>query len=243
MHSRAQQQNPHIYFIGCPCHQIHNTAAKTADAFHEITQFDVEDMLIDIFYWFEKSIKRKNELVEFCTFCGVQYRDIIKHVSVRWLSLELAVQRVLRLYPALRSYFLSGDDRQPRFQHLKQLFENPITEVYLMFFQAILPAFTMLNKFLQRDAPCLYLLHDCMQSFVSNIMGKFIKVSVIREAKESGDAIIDLDYTCHDNQLPDSSIFIGIMTRQQLNKLINEGDVDPSYGKKFYSGVRHSYEV
>ena len=51
---------------------------------------------------------------------------------------------------------------------MKQLFENPITEVYLMFFQAILPAFTTLNKFLHRDAPCLYLLHDCMQSFVSN---------------------------------------------------------------------------
>ena len=33
------------------------------------------------------------------------------------------------------------------------------------------------------------------------------------------------------------------MKRQLLNKLINEGDVDPSYGKKFYSGVCHSYEV
>ena len=30
--------------------------------------FDVEDMLVDLFYWFDKSSKRKVELEEFCSF-------------------------------------------------------------------------------------------------------------------------------------------------------------------------------
>jgi len=45
--------------------------------------------------------------LEFCAFCDVEYREAIKHCSTRWLSLSKAVQRILSLYPALRSYFLS----------------------------------------------------------------------------------------------------------------------------------------
>ncbi len=41
----------------------------------------------------------------------------------------------------LQSYFLSSDESQERFEHLKQHFEDPITEVYLLFYQAVIPAF------------------------------------------------------------------------------------------------------
>ena len=64
-------------------------------------------MMVDTFYYFDKSTKRKNGLSEYCTFCDVEFRQIIKHVSTRWLSLEAAVSRTLRQYPALRSYFVS----------------------------------------------------------------------------------------------------------------------------------------
>ncbi len=63
--------------------------------------------MIDLFYWFEKSTKRKANLGEYCTFCDVVYRQIVKHVNTRWLSLERAVGRVLQQFDALKSYFLS----------------------------------------------------------------------------------------------------------------------------------------
>ena len=69
--------------------------------------FNVEDLAIDLFYWFDKSTKRKALLSEYCNFCDVQYRDIIKHVNTRWFSLEKAVYRVLQQYDALKSYFIS----------------------------------------------------------------------------------------------------------------------------------------
>jgi hypothetical protein len=34
-----------------------------------VSGFNVDDMVIDLFYWFEKSINRKAGLVEYCTFC------------------------------------------------------------------------------------------------------------------------------------------------------------------------------
>lgn len=52
----------------------------------------------------------------------------------------------------------------------------------------------------------------------------------------------DIDYQSKQNQLPDSTIFIGFMTRQTLKKLENEGDVSPLDVGKFMSGVRQFYE-
>ena len=63
--------------------------------------------MVDTFYYFDKSTKRKNGLAEYCLFCDTEMQSILKHVSTRWLSLEMAISRVLQQYSALRSYFLS----------------------------------------------------------------------------------------------------------------------------------------
>ena len=109
----------------------------------------------------------------------------MKHVNTRWLSLEFAVDRTLRVYPGLRSYFLSkgtimyshsvavcimltfteGDNTQ--FDRLKKAYEHPITEVYLMFYQAALQLFITFNKFLGREVPLIYVINAQMCSFIS----------------------------------------------------------------------------
>ena len=43
---------------------VHNTDTKAAEAFEVESGFDVEDMLVDLCYWFDKSTNRKNELSE-----------------------------------------------------------------------------------------------------------------------------------------------------------------------------------
>lgn len=238
--TRVHQQNPSVYFIGCPCHMVHNTATKSANAFEAETRFDAEDLLVDLYYWFDKSTKRKNTLAEFCTFCDMQYKTIVKHVSTRWLSLELAIQCTLQQYQALKSYFLSEDESQARFQRLRQHFDNPITEVYLMFYQAVLPCFTSFNTFLQRETPCIHLLQDKMESFVIKILGKFVKVTVIKNAKDSG-KLLDLDFLSLENQMDDSGVFVGFLTKQTLQKLLNDGDIADSAVTQFYKGVRMFY--
>ena len=86
--TRVLQHNSAIYSSGCPCHILHNAGQKAAEAFNKESGFDVEEFLIDIYYWFDKSTKRKNTLQEYCKFCDHDYRSIIKHVSTRWLTLK-----------------------------------------------------------------------------------------------------------------------------------------------------------
>ena len=48
-----------------------------------------------------------NALQGYAEFCDQEYRDILKHINVRWLSLERVVERILLQYSSLRGYFLS----------------------------------------------------------------------------------------------------------------------------------------
>ena len=52
----------------------------------EAVKCDLGDMAVDVYFWFDYSSKRKNLLAEFCQFCDIEYRKIIKYMSVRWLN-------------------------------------------------------------------------------------------------------------------------------------------------------------
>lgn len=134
-------------------------------------------------------------VTEFCELHKAEYMEILLHISVRWLSLERCVTRVLRLYDPLASYFkfvisimhlllipqlsicyltyvsctycqpcFIQDESQARFRRLREeAFTDPMTEVYLLFFQATIPAFTSFSLLLQRECSSIFLLHDEVQ--------------------------------------------------------------------------------
>ena len=88
--SRAKEKNEDIIIAGCPCHILHNASGKAGTAFSEVTGFDIEDHCVDVFYWFEKSRKRKSILKEYYEFCDSEYQEIIKFISTRCLNLNFA---------------------------------------------------------------------------------------------------------------------------------------------------------
>ena len=57
--TRVLAKNKNIFINGCPCHINHNTANNAAEQFSEVSRFDVKDLLVDLFHWFDKSSKRK----------------------------------------------------------------------------------------------------------------------------------------------------------------------------------------
>ncbi|KAK1903704.1 Protein FAM200A [Dissostichus eleginoides] len=149
-----------IYIHGCPCHIIHNTAKQAGLGFLEVCGFDPEDLTVDVGYWFKGSTNRKGYLTEFCELHGSDYLEILMHVSIPWLSLERCLTRILQQYEPLASYFKSSNEKQPRFRRLLEAFSNPMTEVYLLFYQATLPVFSTFNLLLQREKSSIFLLHD-----------------------------------------------------------------------------------
>ena len=104
--TRVREKNATTYFMGCSCHIMHNTSLKAAECFthvhysicfvmyismstYQVTKFDVEEMMTDIFYILIRA-QRKSELADYCAFCDVEFRQVLKYVSTRWLSLDMA---------------------------------------------------------------------------------------------------------------------------------------------------------
>ena len=82
---------------------------------------------------------------------------------------------VLRLLTQYVSYFESEEEcEQDRLCRLKKRFADPMTEVYLLFYQAILPVFTVANLMFQRTAPMIHLVRGSLFSLIRKTMEKFI---------------------------------------------------------------------
>ena len=58
-----------------PCHILHNAAGHAANRFTEEISFDIEDHSVDLYYWFDKSSKRKGALAEYYQFCDQSYAE------------------------------------------------------------------------------------------------------------------------------------------------------------------------
>ena len=114
----VKAQNDSVYFSGCQCHVVHNTsAAAAAAALRNATGFDLEDLMVDVYYRFDYSTKHKSLLAEYTEFCDQDYRKLLKHVSTRWLSLERSITCVLKQCVSLKSYFVSEEhEGHERFQ-------------------------------------------------------------------------------------------------------------------------------
>ena len=238
---RALEKNTNIFINGCPCHILHNAASKANSEFSKISGFDLEDHSVDLYYWFDKSSKRKSALLEYYEFCDQEFEEVIRYVSTRWLCLEKCVNRKLKKFAGLRLYFLSEGLKDERFGRLEKAFTNPMTELFIFFFQSALVTFTNFNKFLQREDPLIYLEHEQMNNFMTKLALKFIKPEVIRSLKANGKAFSELDISLK-NQRADKDLTIGFTTKQKLVQLMKE-DIMEGDCNRFFDAVRAFYET
>jgi sRNA-binding regulator protein Hfq len=106
----------------------------------------------------------------------------LKHVETRWLSLCKCVDRAIRLWPGLKSYYLThfddDDDKTTEYysahpkreakskkviaareKRLVKVFKDPMSLVYCMFIPAVVTKFDHFNLLLQREEPVIYKIH------------------------------------------------------------------------------------
>ena len=90
----------------------------------------------------------------------------LNFISTCSLCLELCINQELKKYNGLKSYFQSEKFADERFKRFQAVLNNPMTEIYLYFYQAVLPRFTNFNKLLQHKEPLIYKLHKVQQRFM-----------------------------------------------------------------------------
>ncbi|KAK1898802.1 Methionine-rich protein [Dissostichus eleginoides] len=192
-----------IYIHGCPCHIIHNTAKEAGLGFLEVCVFDPEDLTVDVGYWFKGSTNRKGYLTEFCELHG---SDSMSH------------------WPATSSHQMRNNQGSGGCGSIS----NPMTEVYLLFYQATLPVFSTFNLLLQREKFSIFLLHDEIRSFIRKLLSKFLKPAALQHRE-----LHEILYKDPSNQLPGEKLVIGFTTRATLNRPFDAGDITPQQVQRF----------
>ena len=124
----------------------HNAASKPTKAFVKVAdKFDVEELLVDIYFHFGYSSKRKNLFVEFCELCDQQYCKIINFHSVQWPGMSTCIERVLRLLPSLKNCFETLDPAMENRVEIKSRItlrkKSPYSELFWSAFFPDFPAF------------------------------------------------------------------------------------------------------
>ena len=89
--------------VGCPAHILNNCVHHRTDTM----SIDIDNLIFKIYQYFYIYIVRTEKLKEFCTFVDIEYKKLLSHSSTRWLSLFPGIARLIQIFPALRSFFLS----------------------------------------------------------------------------------------------------------------------------------------
>lgn len=126
--------NPNIVGMGCSAHILHNAVHHGC----YLLPVDVKTMILKIFNFFSIYTVRIEALKEFCAAAESEYKHLLFHSKTRWLSLFPAIERFLKMYEALKSYFGSLD-RPPVL--IKKFFEDPLSEAYIFLIHSVMYVF------------------------------------------------------------------------------------------------------
>ena len=115
---------------------------------------NVGGFIVNKYYHFRRSTKRKNQLKEFMKFNNNEVRWL------RWLNLGKCLERRLMQWDSLESYFLSNFDldddptendpnEKPRGENrLANAFKHPVSKLHTIFVQSVIPIFDSFSTFL-----------------------------------------------------------------------------------------------
>ena len=237
--SRVKNAQPKVFSQGCVCH----LANLCLLAGVQTLPVDVDDFFVDLYYYFDKSAKRKEEFHEFQLFTGVKEMKIIKHCKTRWLSLEKCVQRVLEQWSALYAYFdkVSEDDHSARVIRLDQHFKSLLTKLVFYFLDFALDSMCKFNAIFQLSLPMLPSLKAEVTRLLKILLGRFLKLDVIKQAEEEKSDFSSIDLSDSSLYLPDNELGIGHKTWGYLSEI--EDDIDQRANKQFFTGVRDFYKA
>ena len=78
---------PKIIDIHCICHSMSLCVKAAVKAL----PLKVDEVLVDIFYHFQISVKRMSSLQDYVHFCSIEYRSVLSHCETWWLSLKRTI--------------------------------------------------------------------------------------------------------------------------------------------------------
>uniref|UniRef100_H2ZYZ5 HAT C-terminal dimerisation domain-containing protein n=1 Tax=Latimeria chalumnae TaxID=7897 RepID=H2ZYZ5_LATCH len=221
--SWIKQQSNSVYSLPCVFH-ISHLAAK--DAVKAIPK-PVEDLLVDIFYYFTGSAKYQ----QYQQWCDADELQLIKHGGTRWLSLCQAVAGYNNQWEPLKAYFGSSSqiEHPGRVQRINTYMQDEEMHLYFLFLEHGLDDLITYNMFFQaEDSRVVYLWEESVK-LLKTLLNQFVKSDVLSGTSD----VTMVNFQDLTNQKENKKLSIGIKAKLFIAA---NTDIDNSTLNKFYGG-------
>jgi hypothetical protein len=225
-----KNEMPHLYDVGCICH----LADLGLKAGLETLPIDVDQLFVDVFYYFYNSSKRGQLFVDhWCSLFNDEPKTILKHSPTRWLSLLRCVHRFLAQLEGLVSFFLSCNEQTDKVISIASRLQNPLLKPMLLFLGFLLPSMNRFSTQFQKSTENT----TCeLYDEVCRLVRLYAKNLLTSEAiLAAGNDLTTLNFD-NENQVGDESLGIGTDTWVCVAALEEERDPKP-----FFTAVRKFY--
>ena len=165
----------------CQLHVVNNTFRKKLESYGE----DIENLCIDLFYFFKLSAARREDFLKIQQKLVLGQVVLLRHVESRWLLLLQAAERVKDQFPALLKYFkkLWEADKEikgiERYRRIMSSQTSPETMVHLYFLESLKTMFDQFLQLFQTEGHLIHILHQSVLQLLKQVMFRFLKQSVV----------------------------------------------------------------
>ena len=130
---------PHLIDFGPgPLHIVHNSFSTGLAVFP-----DVEDLILNLYFWFKKSPARREDLKLAQFEASVDQHVMLKHGKTRWLTLKPCIDRVIEQWTVLEKYFADEEKnneesrKSEKFKKIRSIQRDPTSLAKLHFVSSV----------------------------------------------------------------------------------------------------------
>lgn len=124
---RLKEWLPDLLGVGCAAHITHNGLKYACD----FLPIDIECIVVKIYKHFSIYTVRVTALKEICDQVkDLEYSKLLGYSNTRFLALSPAIKSILKLFDALKQYFLDLEKCPPV---IKTFFTSPLSKLWLLF--------------------------------------------------------------------------------------------------------------
>lgn len=203
--------------------------------------FNPGQLLIDVYYYLEKSSKRQGDLKCCQLLLDIKDNKMLKHVATRWLSIGKCLPRLIDSWDALYLFFKEeergfkdGNNTKKKVSSLKDIFSSKSKKLYCLFLQDAIKDFEKINTELQGDRPMIQCLSQKLHSLFRTLLIKFVKPSAIL-----GQDLMSVDFHDPANIKANSDLVVG----SGAFTFLEEKNVKQDRREEFFSHVVSFYQA
>ncbi|XP_045112696.1 uncharacterized protein LOC123505453 [Portunus trituberculatus] len=216
--SLLKEDIPHLFVMKCISHSFSLCASSACLKL----PYSLEDLARNVYSYFQLS---PNHIVfqEFEAFASVKAYKFLHPEQTRLLSVHELVSKILENYDVLMSYFAKAKlvDRLETPEAVLQRLSIPVTKLYLMFLDFVLPIFDNLDRHMQSESSQIHVLHNAVRIALKTIFECYLDDAYI-----SSTLLKDIEYRDEANFKPLEEMYLGIKVQMEITNSVLLQDED-----------------